>query len=301
MGRRSAKQKGTTAEGPKAADQPSQKWLIPTLLHGSAQDFLAAVGAHAERDMDSLVAYQSFVADLDSQRIEKDQRVDRFQRPRLPGSHFLQYRVGYRADQIGRDVDPVELTQMADNFAGAHAAGVHRDDLVIKPRKAALVSGDQLRIETGLAVARHRQLDPTGIGNDRLLAVAIAPVARLLARQMMVHLGVENPFGQGLLQIVKQPIGRQGSSRIGAGQQLIEHGIRDVRFFASRHGWAPSLRSCPTPHEIPDSPPTDSQPATTSSNSCCVAKPMAPSVSATRHASGKARSPQRTLSIRIWW
>src|SRR4051794_5799414 len=46
--------------------------------------------------------------------------------------------------------------------------------------------------------------------------------------------------------------------------------------------------------------PTDSQPATTSSNSCCVAKPMAPSVSATRHASGKARSPQRTLSIRIW-
>jgi hypothetical protein len=30
--------------------------------------------------MDSLVAYQSFVADLDSQRVEKDQRVDRFQR-----------------------------------------------------------------------------------------------------------------------------------------------------------------------------------------------------------------------------
>src|SRR3954465_3840434 len=232
--------------------QPELGALV--LFEPQPQDFLAAVGTHAERDMDSLIAYQSFVADLDSQRVEKDQRVDRFQRPRLPGSHFLQHRVGYRADQIGRDLDPVELTQMADNLAGAHDAGVHRDDLVIKPRKAALVSGDQLRIETGLAVARHRQLDPTGIGNDRLLAVAISPIARLLARQMMVHLGVENPFGQGLLQIVKQPIGRQGSSRIGAGQQLIEHGIRDVRFFASRHGWAPSLPSCPTPHEIPDSP-----------------------------------------------
>src|SRR3954468_18010195 len=136
--------------------QPELGALV--LFEPQPQDFLAAVGAHAERDMDSLVAYQSFVADLDSQRVEKDQRVDRFQRPRLPGSHFLQHRVGYRADQIGRDLDPVELTQMADNFAGAHAAGVHRDDLVIKPRKAALVSGDQLRIETGMAVARHRQL-----------------------------------------------------------------------------------------------------------------------------------------------
>jgi hypothetical protein len=28
MDRRSAKQKGTTAQGPKAADWPSQKWLI---------------------------------------------------------------------------------------------------------------------------------------------------------------------------------------------------------------------------------------------------------------------------------
>src|SRR3954465_12010771 len=232
--------------------QPELGALV--LFEPQPQDFLAAVGAHAERDMDSLVAYQSFVADLDPQRVEKDQRVDRFQRPRLPGSHFLQHRVGYRADQIGRDVDPVELTKMADNRAGAHAAGVHRDDLVIKPRKAALVSGDQLRIETGLAVARYRQLDPAGIGEDRLLAITIAPIARLLAGQVMVHLGVENPFGQGLLQIVEQPIGLQRASRIGAGQQLIEHGIRDMRFFASRHGWAPLLPSCPTPHEIPDSP-----------------------------------------------
>ena len=42
------------------------------------------------------------------------------------------------------------------------------------------------------------------------------------------------------------------------------------------------------------------QPATTSSDSFCGAKPMVPSVSATRQASGRARSPQRTLSIRIW-
>src|SRR5947208_11049673 len=36
--------------------------------------------------------------------------------------------------------------------------------------------------------------------------------------------------------------------------QLIEDGIRNTGFFASRHRRAPWLRSCPTPHEIPDSP-----------------------------------------------
>src|SRR5215213_11512717 len=143
---------------------------------------------------------------------------------------------------------------MPDNLAGAHAAGVHRDDLVVEPRKTTLVSGDQLRVKTGLAVARHCQLDPAGVGNNRLLAVAISPVAWLLASEMVVHLGVEDPLGQGLLQVIKQPIGLQSGSRWGAGQQLIKHGIRDTRVFASRHGWAPSLRSCPTPHEIPDSP-----------------------------------------------
>ena len=75
------------------------------------------------------------------------------------------------ADQVGRDVDAVELAQMADNhLAGAHAAGVHRDDLVVEPRKLALVFGDQLRIEPGLMVARHLQFDLPGIGDDRLLA-----------------------------------------------------------------------------------------------------------------------------------
>ena len=96
---------------------------------------------------------------------------------------------------------------MANDLAGAHAAGIHRNDLVVEPRKPALVLGDQLRIEAGLAVARYRQLDLAGIGDDRLLAVTISPVARILAGEMMVHLGIENPFGQRLFQIVDQPIG----------------------------------------------------------------------------------------------
>ena len=45
-----------------------------------------------------------------------------------------------------------------------------------------------------------------GIGYDRLLAITISPVARLFVGEMMVHLGVENLFHQGLLQIVELPV-----------------------------------------------------------------------------------------------
>ena len=51
------------------------------------------------------------------------------------------------------------------------------------------------------------ELDLARVGDDRLLPVTISPVARLLAGQMMVHLGVQNPLGQGLLQVVEQPVG----------------------------------------------------------------------------------------------
>ena len=126
------------------------------------------------------------------------------------------------------------------------AFGAATEDLVVEPRKPALALGDQLRVETGLPVARHRQLDLAGVGDDRLFAVAVTPVARLLAGEMMVHLGIENPFGQGLLQVIDQAVGIESRLGIGAGQQLVKHGVRNARFFASRHRRAPLLRSCPT-------------------------------------------------------
>src|SRR5215472_799020 len=69
--------------------------------------------------------------------------------------------------------------------------------------------------------------------------------ARLFAGEMMVHLGVENSFRQGLLQIVEQPVRVENRLRVGTSQQLVEDSVGDARVFASRHRWAPFLRSCP--------------------------------------------------------
>jgi hypothetical protein len=117
---------------------------------------------------------------------------------------------------------------------------------IVESRKAALILSDQLRVKAGLAITRNRQLDLPGIGDDGLLAITVSPIAWLLAGQMMVHLGVQNPFGQCLLQVVDQPVRVEGGLGVSTRQQLIEHGIRYARFLASRHCRAPLLRSCPT-------------------------------------------------------
>ena len=111
--------------------------------------------------------------------------------------------------QVGRDLDAVELAQVALDLAGAHPSRVHRHDLVVEAGEAALVLGDQLRIEGGQPVARDLQLELAAAGQHRLRAVAVAavgPPVRLAAIEVVVELGVERPLGQSLLQLVKQTI-----------------------------------------------------------------------------------------------
>jgi hypothetical protein len=126
-----------------------------------------------------LVADQSLIPDLDPQRVEEHQRVDRLERPGLPGRDLLQHRIGDGADQVRRDLDAVQIAQMPRDLARAHAPRVHRDDLLIEAGETPLVLGNQLRVEGGLPIPRDRELDPPGVGQHRLAAVAVAAVAAL--------------------------------------------------------------------------------------------------------------------------
>ena len=95
------------------------------LLDPQPQNFLGAVGPDTKNDIDRLVAHGSFVAHLDPDRIEENQGVKGFERPVLPFGHLFQDRVGDGADQVGGNVDPVQIAQVTLDLAGAHPAGVH--------------------------------------------------------------------------------------------------------------------------------------------------------------------------------
>src|SRR3954463_12384594 len=85
---------------------------------------------------------------------KEDQRVDRLERAGLPGGDLVQAGIRDGADQVGRDLDAIQLAQMPDDLPGAHAPGIHRDHLVIEAGEAALILGTQLGIEAGWAIAR---------------------------------------------------------------------------------------------------------------------------------------------------
>src|SRR4051794_11089405 len=70
---------------------------------------------------------------------------------------------------------------------------------------------------------------------------------------MVIHLGIQDALGERLFQAVEKAVRIKGRLRIGPSQKLIQDGIRNMRLFASRHGWAPFHPSCPPTHEIPDS------------------------------------------------
>ena len=173
--------------------------------------------------MDRLVANHPFVSDLDPERIEEDERINRIERPLLPGRHFIEYGIGHRADQIGRDIDAVKIMQMSHDLARAHAARVHRDDLLIEAGKASLIFGDQLRIEARLPVAGNINHKLAGIGHHRLAAIAVAVVVSLiLLPKMIIHLGIQSALGQRLLQIVEQTSLIKGCACRTAGKQLVQ-------------------------------------------------------------------------------
>jgi hypothetical protein len=55
------------------------------------------------------------VADLDSQSVEEDHRIDGIERPILPLANLFKDSVGDAAEQVGRDVDGIQSPQEPRN------------------------------------------------------------------------------------------------------------------------------------------------------------------------------------------
>src|SRR5215207_5580828 len=141
--------------------------------------------------------------------IEEDERVTRLQRTVLPFRHGLQNRVRHRRDQIGGDLEPIELHEVALNLPRGHAARIHRHDLLVEAGEAALIPGDQLRIERPFPIAGNPDVELRGLRQNGLLRMPVAmvpPPRGGLAFEMVVEFGVENTLGKRLLQLVEKPV-----------------------------------------------------------------------------------------------
>ncbi len=66
------------------------------------------------------------------ERIQEQDRVERLERAGPPLVQQLLDRVGRPADELGRNVRVVDILEVSGDLAGRHAAGVHRQDLVVE-------------------------------------------------------------------------------------------------------------------------------------------------------------------------
>jgi hypothetical protein len=180
------------------------------------------------------------VPDLHAQGVENHHRINGVQRPRAPFLHLVQDRVGHAADQVGGDLEPVELLEMAPNVAHAHAARVHGDDLVIQAVDPGLALGDQARLEAALPVARHLDLEQAALTPHRLAANPV-PAVRLnqrrllpmLVAEMLGQLRAQHPLHQRLLEVLHQPaVAQQIFRPLAAPKQLVQNVVVDLL----RHG-----------------------------------------------------------------
>lgn len=100
----------------------------------------------------------SAIADLHPERVEDHDRIHPVQRPALPFADLVEHGIGHTADQIGRDLQPIDLFKMGADIADTQPGGVEPDDLVVHAVDPGLALLNQLLLEVAVPVARNRNL-----------------------------------------------------------------------------------------------------------------------------------------------
>ena len=137
-------------------------------LNPEPEDLLVALHVDAEGEVDVLVLHEPAVAPLHDEGVQEDDRVDGIERPVLPCLDLVEDAVGHPRDQVGRNLDRVHLLQLGLDVADAHAARVHRDDLLIEAGHARLVLPHQLGLKRAVPVPWDANRDFTLLALEHL-------------------------------------------------------------------------------------------------------------------------------------
>ena len=85
-----------------------------------------------------------------------------------------------------RDFGAVHFFEMALNFAHRHAAGIQRQNLVVKAGPAGLMFGNELRLETAVAIPWDLDGQGTEIALERLGTATAARVTAVVGNGLML-------------------------------------------------------------------------------------------------------------------
>src|ERR1039457_1474936 len=156
--------------------------------------------------------------------------------------------ISFRWPSISRVVIP--LTSNEEERTPYHAIrsavrlrlrSIQRDDLVVEPRKAGLVLGDDPRLQASVPVARRLRVDLPEIAFQFLLAAAVARVAAVVADRVVLliahvlgQLGVHRPLQEGLRQLLEKPILANDVFRVLVARQKCVDQFRVDRFDCHR-------------------------------------------------------------------
>jgi hypothetical protein len=178
-----------------------------------------------------LVADLVAVADLHHQGVDVDDRIEVFQRPRLPGLDLLGDGVGDLGDRLMRQVGADRAGQVMLDVPHRHPAGVQRDDHLVEPTRPAGALGHQARLEGAGPVPRRGQSDVAdlgrqGLGRRAVPGVWAAPPGRvaLLVAEMISQLRSQAPLEHRLDHLRQEPAlaGQLQITGVDLGHQLVE-------------------------------------------------------------------------------
>ena len=113
-------------------------------------------------------------ANLDTQCIEKYDGVHTVQRAGLPLVNVCKNTVCNGADIVCTDPHAVLFLQKGPDVAGAHASGVHGDDLIVETAEVTRVFGDKDRVKRTLTISGDIDWQTAEIGSQSLGGRAVA-------------------------------------------------------------------------------------------------------------------------------
>jgi hypothetical protein len=138
-------------------------------------------------------------------------KPSRIQRPGLPFRQALHYPVGNRRDRLLGHLRAVYLGQVRGDLPVGQAFRRQGNHHILDPGQPPLPLGDDLRLEAGIPVPRHRDLHWPGLGENGLGPAAVAGIAAIAAfrvmlavAEMVIQLALQGALDDHLGQLAQQ-------------------------------------------------------------------------------------------------